>query len=93
MEQYHWNTPRDFDPAGYPEKKVSDSKFLQWISVEDTEVRPPKLQHILAWDGIRTGESWVSADGNFMRINATWERVFGTQVIRWARMPRPGEEE
>ena len=87
-----WNTPRDLDPAGYSEKKVSESRELRWISVEDTENRPPKLQHILVWDGIRAGESWVSADGIFMRINATWEWVFGAQVIQWARMPRPGEE-
>ena len=90
LKDFMWDTPRDFDPAGYPEKPVSESSTLRWVSVEDTENRPPKLHHILAWDGYRTGESWVNADGVFMRVNATWERVFGSPVKMWTQMPRPG---
>lgn len=92
LKNYIWDTPRDFDPAAYPEKEISASVHPRWLSVDDPENRPPKLRQILAWDGIQTAESWVNADGIFMRVNATWERVFGTKVIRWAQMPIPEGE-
>lgn len=50
---------------------------------------PPNLTEVLATDGIRVKEAWVNSDGQWMRVDEKWERVFGyeSKVTHW--MPKP----
>jgi hypothetical protein len=75
------------DPAAYEEKPASYGE-IDWHRACKEDL-PPRIHHILAYDGIRTAEAWVNADGNFMRVNARWEWVYGSRVLLWAHMPKP----
>lgn len=86
IENYTYKARRKENPAAYREKKP-ELGALEWVSVE--EGLPPKSHHVLAWDGNRVAEAWLNADGVFMRVNAKWERVFGTKVLKWSAMPKP----
>ena len=60
---------------------------FQWK--KEPEETPPKLEEVLATDGIRVKEAWKNFDGEWMRVNERWERVFGTQVRMWSEKPKP----
>lgn len=88
---YRWDTARDHDPAGYEEKPAlasgekTSTAVVKWRDAKTDP--PPRLQEVLATDEKNVKEAWLSHDLTWMRINATWERVFGTQVKYWAAKP------
>ncbi len=89
LNNYRWDTCRDHDPTGYEEKPalVSGDRAasVRWRDAKTDP--PPRLQEVLASDGKTVKEAWLSHDLVWMRVNATWERVFGTQVKDWAAKP------
>lgn len=94
-KNYRWDTDRNYDPAGYEEKPalVSGDRgtptSVRWRDAKADP--PPRLQEVLASDEKTVKEAWLSYDLVWMRVNATWERVFGTQVKYWAAKPAAPE--
>lgn len=68
---------------------------MEWFDA--AKVFPPEMHEVLATDGKRVKEAWMGKDKRWMRVNETWERVYGQEshVTLWAMKPAPpgmGEE-
>lgn len=81
---------RSHGPTDYDEKgQAMLPSAYPWRDAKTDP--PPPLVEVLATNGTQVKEAWRSHDGVWMRVNATWERVFGSEspVTYWAEKPAP----